>query len=246
MHRTHRREFPRARTDALRGWNRALVSATWRGLTCPFRVRACVRIWTHAGSYDFSHIDAWRMRGRVGWRVRVARGFTGLVTSTSFQTLLDAVFFFFFFVIFLRHSTPDTCPIFSALRGPLLSWHASLSRSSSSFHLNRLDNSRVQNASYRFCEVFVKKFWPESNSSSQMGSGCYFPFSLEPSLSFFFFSFFFFSLQDRKFMFIDIIITSKSMLHELFIITVWSKVRFTPVITSFTTDSLMNNLFMIT
>ena len=96
MHRTHRREFPRARTDALRGWNRALVSATWRGLTCPFRVRACVRIWTHAGSYDFSHIDAWRMRGRVGWRVRVARGFTGLVTSTSFQTLLDAVFFFFF------------------------------------------------------------------------------------------------------------------------------------------------------
>ena len=46
---------------------------------------------------------------------------------------------------------------------------------------------------------------------------------------------------------IDIIITSKSILHELFIIPTGSKVRFTPVITSFTlstTDSLMNNLFM--
>ena len=49
-------------------------------------------------------------------------------------------------------------------------------------------------------------------------------------------------------MFIDIIITSKSILHELFIITAGLKIRLTPVITSFnlsTTDSLMNNLSMI-
>ena len=47
---------------------------------------------------------------------------------------------------------------------------------------------------------------------------------------------------------IDIIITSKLIFHELFIIIAGSKVRFTPVITSFilsTTDSLMNNWFMI-
>ena len=47
---------------------------------------------------------------------------------------------------------------------------------------------------------------------------------------------------------IDITITSKSIFHELFIITPGSKVRFTPVIISLTlstTDSLMNNLFII-
>ena len=76
----------------------------WRGLNGPLRARACIRIWTHAGSYDFSHADASRKRGRVDWRVRVARGFAGLVAGASLQTLPDTVFS----VIFLCHSRPDT------------------------------------------------------------------------------------------------------------------------------------------
>ena len=60
-----------------------------------------VRISMHAGSYEFSHADAWQMR------VRVPRGFTDLVAGAGLQTLPDAVFF----VNFPRHSVPDTCPI---------------------------------------------------------------------------------------------------------------------------------------
>ena len=40
---------------------------------------------------------------------------------------------------------------------------------------------------------------------------------------------------------IDIIITSKSIFHELFIITAVSKVRFTPVITYFTKYNWLSN-----